>query len=323
MHPPPDFRPLPFLANAHLQTILGAYWPGSASPGSAQEHRVLLPDGDQLVLHDSRPPRWETGQRIALLVHGLGGSHRSPAIRRLAGLLFERGLRVVRIDLRGAGRGEALARRGYHGGCSDDVRAALTVVGSRSPASPLILVGLSLGGNIVLKLAGETSTYPVPGLERVAAVSPPIDMVRCSELLALPRNRFYDKHYAHTLVEQVRRRQRLGRREPPIRFPRRLTLRLFDELYTAPRCGFADALDYYRRASALPVIPAIAVPTFILTARDDPFIAVTAFEALKVGPHIKVWITERGGHLGFLGWDGSGGVRWAERRVVEWVVENQ
>ena len=101
---------------------------------------------------------------------------------------------------------------------------------------------------------------------------------------------------------------------------RRLTLRIFDDLYTAPQGGFADALDYYRRSSALPLITRIAVPALILTARDDPFVAVEPFEALKPPAHVEVRIVPRGGHLGFLGWDGAGGVRWAERVVADWVT---
>ena len=100
-----------------------------------------------------------------------------------------------------------------------------------------------------------------------------------------------------------------------------MTMRLFDELYTAPRNSFADALDYYHRASCAALIPNIQVPTLILTARDDPFIAVEPFERLKVPPHILIRIVPHGGHIGFLGWDGAGGIYWAERRMVEWALE--
>jgi predicted alpha/beta-fold hydrolase len=213
-----------------------------------------------------------------------------------------------------------VARRAYHGGCSDDVRTALAAIHRSSPTSPLVLVGLSLGGNIVLKLAGEAAAQPAPSLERVAAVSPPIDFERCANLLALPRNRIYENHYVRNLMKQVRRLERRFPDLPRTRFPRRMTMRLFDDLWTAPRCGFADALDYYRRAASLPYIPRITVPAFILTARDDPFIAVEPFEKLSPPPLVEVHVTERGGHLGFLGWDGAGGFRWAERRVVDWVT---
>src|SRR5262249_21867003 len=184
----------------------------------------------------------------------------------------------------------------------------------------LVLSGVWRAGNSVLKLAGEAATHPVPGLEQVAAVSPPIDLTRCADLLAMPRNRFYENHYLRALISQVRRQLRNFPDLPPIHFPRRMTMRLFDDLCTAPRCGFADALDYYRRASSLPFISQIRVPAFILTARDDPFIDVQPFETLAAPRAVEVHITERGGHLGFLGRDGAGGIRWAERRVVEWVT---
>jgi predicted alpha/beta-fold hydrolase len=184
-----------------------------------------------------------------------------------------------------------------------------------------VLIGFSLGGNIVLKLAGEATTDPLPNLERVAAVSAPIDMIRCAELLAQPRNRLYERHYVRDLVRQVRQRQVLHPEEPLVIFPRPMTMRRFDDLYTAPRWGFDDALDYYRCASSVGLIARIAVPAFILTARDDPFVEVESFDRLTAPPHIEVAILSRGGHLGFLGWDGGRAVRWAERRLAEWVLD--
>ena len=313
---------MPFLGNPHVQTLL-ANWPGEpALPRPTRERHVLLPDGDRLVLHDSLPARWQPGDRIALLVHGLGGSHRSGYLQRMARRLLARGWRAVRMDLRGAGRGAALARKTYNGGCSEDVRAAAAEVHSWSPASPLVLVGFSLGGNIVLKLAGEARSWPVPGLERVAAVCPPIDLGACAARLGLPRHRFYERFFLRNLLDQVRRQQRFFPDLPRVRFPRRLTMRLFDDLYTAPRSGFDDALDYYRKASCAALIPNIQIPALILTARDDPLIAIEPFEALKVPSHLLVRIVNHGGHLGFLGWDGRGGIRWAEHRIVEWIVQS-
>ncbi|HEV3262582.1 MAG TPA: alpha/beta fold hydrolase [Gemmataceae bacterium] len=317
---PSEFRPLPLLGNAHLQTLLGTWLKGPAFRFASCERHALMDDGDRLVLHDSVPELWRKGGRIAVLVHGLGGSHQSGHLQRMAGLLLPRGLRVVRLDLRGCGRGMTLARRSYHAGCSDDVRAAVAEVHRWSPASPLVLIGFSLGGNVVLKLAGEAAARPVPGLERVATVAPPIDLERCAALIGLARNRLYELHFVRELMTLARRRQQYFPDSRPLRFPRRMTLRLFDDLYTAPRSGFADALDYYRRASSQPFIPNIKVPTLILTARDDPFVAVGPFETLSAPPHVDVHIVARGGHLGFLGWDGAGGIRWAERRIADWAV---
>jgi predicted alpha/beta-fold hydrolase len=234
--------------------------------------------------------------------------------------LLALGVRTVRLDMRGTGQGFPLARRVYHGGRSDDIRAALLAMHSWSPPSPLLVIGISLGGNLALKVAGEVARHPVPNLARVAVLAPPIDLTRCATLLCRPANRMYEDNFVRLLVAEARRRDRYFNEPSPVRFPRRTTMRMFDDLYTAPRSGFADALDYYRRASAGPLVPHIRVPTLIMAARDDPFIAVEPFEELRVPSHIQVRIVPRGGHVGFLGWDGAGGIRWAERRLVEWVV---
>jgi predicted alpha/beta-fold hydrolase len=315
-----DFLPLPLLGNPHVQTMLGALLPGRSCPPPRRRHVVALPDGDALLLHENAPGGWRPGGPAALLLHGLTGCHGSPHVRRLAALLLARGARVFRADMRGAGLGLPLARRTYHAGRSDDVRAALGYLRRLCPESALLLLGVSMGGNIALKLAGEAALDPVPGLARVAAINPPIDLARCSELIGLPRNRVYERRFVRDLVRDALRRQSFFPDLPPVAFPRGLTLRHFDELYTAPRNGFAGVDDYYRRASSFALIERIAVPALILTARDDPFIAVEPFEELRVGGHVRVHILARGGHVGFVGWDGAGGVRWAERRVADWLT---
>jgi predicted alpha/beta-fold hydrolase len=318
--PEREFRPFPLLRNPHVQTVLGHFLPGPSCPLPDRQRILWLPDGDGLVLHDNVPPQWRPGGPIAILVHGLSGSHASAHVCRVAGPLLLRGVRTVRLDLRGAGKGLPLARRVYHAGRSEDVRAAVEEVHRWSPASPLLLIGVSLGGALVLKTAGEAADAPIPGLERVAALAPPIDLERCAALIAEPRNRIYDDAFVRDLVFEARKRHRYFPDLPPPRFPRQMTIRRFDDLYTAPSCGFADARDYYRRASAAPLIPRIALPTLILTARDDPFIAVEPFEELRLPAQVELRILSHGGHIGFLGWDGAGGIRWAERRLVDWVT---
>jgi predicted alpha/beta-fold hydrolase len=281
---------------------------------------VGLPDGDRVVLHDSQPAEWQVGGPMALLVHGMGGDHRSGYMQRVTQLFLQRGWRAVRMDQRGCGRGVGLARRPYNAGRSDDVRAAVAEVRRWSPESPVTVIGFSLGGNVILKLAGEAADIPLPGLALVVAVAPPIDLEKCAVLLAQPRNRIYDQFFVRELLLQVRQNERCSPGSLRTHFRRPLTVRKFDEVYTAPRSGFADALDYYRRSSSAPLLPRIHVPTLILTARDDPFIAVEPFEAAKTPSHVTIKIVRHGGHLGFLGRDGAGGVRWAEHYLTEWVT---
>ncbi len=313
------FYPLRFLSNAHVQTLLGNFLEGPHFTQPSTKHVIALPDGDQLVIHDSKSRWWRAGEPIAILVHGLGGSHLSPGLQRTARLLWPHGFRIVRVNLRGCGTGAALARKPYHGGCSDDLRIVVESVHSWSPESPLHVVGFSLGGNIALKMAAEAAENPLPGLRRVAAIGPPIDFVRCVDLLRRPRNRLYELHYVHRLVRQAQLRQQIFPDLRRVKFDRHLTLRGFDEIYTAPEWGFAGADDYYRRASSFPFLDRIDVETLVITARDDPFIAVDAFLDASWSSAVDLHITDRGGHLGFLGPDGSGGIRWAERRVADWL----
>ena len=315
--PLPSFRPVPWLANPHVQTILGAYLPGRSCPAAQRRHAVPLGDGDRLLLHENVPRRWREGWPAALLVHGLTGSHRSGHIVRIASRLLAQGVRVFRIDLRGAGDGVALARLTYHAGRSDDLRAALAFIHRLCPASPLWLCALSLGGNAALKLAGESAADPVPGLARVASLNAPIDMERCSALLARPANRAYEKRFVAGLMDNARQRQRHFPRIEAPPWPR--TLRAFDDSYTAPRNGFADAAEYYRAASAAPWVARSPVPTLVLTARDDPFIDPEPFDRLVLPPHVERVVTSHGGHIGYLGPDGAGGWRWGERFVAEWL----
>ncbi len=315
-----DFRPLPLLSNRHVQTLLGHWLPGPQAGRPARSVVLRLPDGDGLLIHDNIPPGWRPGEPVAVVVHGLGGTHASPPVQRLTWRLLAGRVRVVRPDLRGAGGGLPLARRCYHAGRSDDVRAVLEQVHHWCPTSPLLLLGISLGGAIVLRLAGEAGDNPVSGLARVAAVAPPVDLERSVALLSHPRNRLYEQQFVREVTAEAYKRQRYFPDLPPLAFPRPLTMRLFDDLYTAPRNGFTNGLDYYRRASALPFISRIRVPALILTARDDPFIASDPFEDLKPPASVEMHLLPCGGHLGFVGWDGAGGVRWGERRVIDWLI---
>jgi predicted alpha/beta-fold hydrolase len=317
-----DFRPLPLLGNPHVQTLL-AHLIGGAKVRLPTRRSILwLPDGDGLALHDTVPPGWSSSKPIAVVVHGLSGSHASGAVQRVSVLLLEKCVRVVRVDQRGAGAGATLARGCYHGGRSDDLRAVLEEVHRWSPDSPIVLLGISLGGNVSLKLAGEAAARPVPGLARIAVICPPIDLAQCASLLARRHNRLYERRFIIDLIAEVRLREKCFPDLPAACFPRRPTMRQFDELYTAPRNGFEGADDYYRRASSAPLIERITVPTLILAARDDPFIAVEPFEALRLPLHVSLRIVPQGGHIGFLGPDGAGGFRWAERRMTDWLTSD-
>lgn len=151
----PPFRPAPWLSNPHAQTV-AAYFSKHRAPVPAAEQWLLdLPDGDRLVVHDSQPKDWISGDRIAILVHGLCGSSSSPYMRRITAKLSRAGVRVVRIDMRGWGASQFLSRGHAHAGSSADVSWVVAAVRRLSPLSKITLVGFSLGGNIALHLAGQ------------------------------------------------------------------------------------------------------------------------------------------------------------------------
>ena len=314
-----SFIPLPLLGNPHVQTVLGNLLPGVPRTLRVVKRLVALADGDHIVLHETPPLRSPRHPApIALLVHGLGGSHRSAYMARVANRLIDLGGRVFRMDLRGAGAGLRHARRFYNAACSADVRAVVEYIAGAYPTAPIAVLGFSLGGNIALKFAGEMGQAMPPSVCAIVALAPPIDLIRCSQMIE--QYPLYDSFYVSHLTSQVAQHQASFPELPRVEFPRQVSLRQFDEIYTAPRWGFADALDYYAKASSAPLIPAIRVPTFILTSRDDPFVAVEPFERLPPMPTLELHITDHGGHMGFLGGDGAGGIRWAETRIADWLM---
>jgi hypothetical protein len=313
------FRPLPLLANPHLQTIVASQIYVPIEPPAVTQV-VQLPDGDSIALEVSTPECWHPGQPTVVLVHGLCGYHRSPYMMRMAYKLWRRGLRAVRMNLRGCGSGVGLARHPYHSGRSADVLQVLQTLQQGASGSPVSVIGFSLGGNIVLKMAGELGSRAAMYARQVIAVCPPADLAACSRLLGQPANRLYEQRFMRLLRAAVADRHARFADLSRINLPPQLSLYEFDHIYTAPQCGFDDADDYYARSSAAPLVPRITLPCRILFAQDDPFIDATVFNAIDLPPNVQVMHTRHGGHLGFLGLPGRpGGYRWLDTVLLEWI----
>lgn len=318
----PPFLPHPWLGNGHVQTLLGAYWPSRHGELAADPHVIPLPDGDRLSVLESIPDRWRPGDPVALLVHGLCGSARSNYVERLGRRLVALGFGVVRMNLRGAGPGAALARRTYHSGRTEDLRAVAHWIAGRATGSAIGLVGFSLGGNLVLKLAAEAVDDPVAGLDCVLAACPPIDLSASCRYLRRPAARAYQANFVKLLREQVRRQIALYPDLEPADLTTVRTVDQFDEVYTAPRNGFADAEDYYARSSAGPLLGRIAVPGLVLAAEDDPFIPPDSFRRATFPPGLSLELVANGGHLGFLSHRPWGeDRRWLDSRLASWLVD--
>lgn len=315
----PPFRPLPWARSPHVQTIAATF--GLARPPPASIEIVDLPDGDRVALEISTPPAWSSQGPTVLLIHGLCGCSRSPYMVRLARGLWDAGLLCVRMNLRGCGPGFGLARRIYHSGRSGDALSVIEALRRHSPESPVSLVGFSLGGNIALKLAGELGEAGRGMLSQVMAVSPPVDLRACAEKLSGPGGRIYERMFVRLLRKNVAERHAFFPNMSVPRLPRKLRLLDFDNVYTAPECGFRDAFDYYEQSSSGPLLQRICVPTRILVSKDDPLIDAQAFSRFDLSTSIRIHATDRGGHLGFLGRSSSGhGSRWMDSVLLGWLA---
>jgi len=314
----------PWLRNPHAQTILGSYWCGQRIPYQAKQHFVLFEDGDQTVMHDDRPSDWQPGDRVVLLIHGLGGCHHSGYVVRIAHKLNQLGMRTFRVDLRGCGAGETLAKRPFHAGCSNDIAEAVRMIHALCPGSPLTLSGYSMGGNIVLKLAGEMGDGQLGGIDSVIAVAPPVDLSYCCNNMRNGVNRLYDWDFSRRLVRMVQKRcasdpEMFGGFQFEQR-PDRLIA--FDAAFTAPQCGFESAQDYYEKASAGPLLQDIKIPGMILVADDDSVVPYEIFSHHPRSSSLQLEVTRGGGHLGFItSREIVPDRRWMDYRVVRWISE--
>jgi len=318
----PAFRPHPLLRNGHAQTLAGVYFPGALPEYVAERHTLPLGDGDATILHDDCPADWQPGDAVALMLHGLGGCHLSVYMRRTAEKLRARGVRAFRMDLRGCGAAMELARLPYHSGRSADAAAALAYLQTLCPGSPVTLIGYSLGGNIVLKLAGESGANPPPNLLSVLTVCPPADLGVCSDWIGRKLNLVYDRYFARLLAAQLAERRARNPEALHGEFPRLPTrLREIDDWFTAPTCGFGTADNYYRQCASAPLLPEIRLPTLIIAAADDPLVPAHSLKPLPLSPSTRLLITRHGGHLGYIGASGTDADRrWIDWRVVDWVL---
>lgn len=318
----PPFRPHPFVRGGHLQTILGCYFFHQPVPYTAEKHLITLDDGDQLVLHDDRPQKWQPNDPVALLVHGLGGSHLSGYMQRCAKKLNSNGVRVFRMDMRGCGAGIGLARHLCHAGRSADVAAVVNEINTRCADSPVAIIGFSMGANLVLKLAGEWENRPPENIVGVMGVAPPVDLNVCCRHVETALRGVYDRSFVYGLKNYIALRKRSNPEVPTPELPSSVRkIREFDGHITAPLSGFLDAADYYKQASSGPYLSRITLPTLIVAAKDDPIVPIATVQGSKLSSHVRLVIADGGGHLGYIAARGDDpDCRWLDWRVVDWVL---
>lgn len=319
------FEPRRGLSNGHLQTIVGNYYPRPVFPLLSDTEIVLVDpaDGSRVLCHchwQAEPIR--ASQLTVILVHGLEGSSDSRYIRGIAARAFVAGMNVVRMNMRNCGGSDTLTPTLYHSGLSGDVGAVIEHFTGRYGLQRVALVGYSMGGNLVLKLAGEWGRRPP--LVAVATVCPAIDLAAGADALHEPVNRGYEWHFLRGLVRRFRRKAELF---PKIYRPADIgivrSIREFDNKVVARYCGFASADDYYFRAASARVVDRIQVPSLILCALDDPFIRLFAETRarLAANPHIVFAESRHGGHCAFLGGGAGDEIHWAEAVVVRYIAD--
>ena len=317
------FQPHPLFTSGHAQTLASYAWPRRFRFRAHRhdERRLFeIEPGVRLLAHCRwLPDRQQHPTLVAF--HGLEGSSDARYMLGTATKALRKGFNTVRLNLRNCGDTEHLSPTLYNSGMSSDVLAVVNELAERDRLRNIFLVGFSMSGNIVLKLAGERGEELAEKVSGISAVSPSVDLNACADAIERRDNWLYQKSFMRSLHRRIRQKQKLF----PERFDakdihRIRTIRQFDERYTASDGGYKDANDYYARASSLPLIERIRVPTLIIHAHDDPFIPFDSLRhpSVAANPHLLLLAPERGGHLGFLAGDTTGEDRfWAENRVVE------
>ena len=308
------FKAAWWLRSPHLQTI----WPSlfrRRRPLAVAWERVELSDGDFIDL------AWRRGNGpLVLLIHGLEGSLQSHYATPLMLGLEQAGFSVVFMHLRGCGREPNRLARSYHSGASADLAEVLLRLEQRSER-PDALIGISLGGNLLLKYLGEAG--PEARTRQAVAVSVPFRLDLASAQMERGLSRLYGRYLLNKLRQSYRRK--FTDRADPISRPIDDigTLRAFDDRVTAPLNGFVDAADYYQRCSSSAFLGRIVTPTLILHAVDDPLMTPQVMPgAADLGPGVTLELCQRGGHVGFIEGRFPGRPRyWLDQRIIRHLRE--
>jgi len=305
-----QFQPRSWLSNGHLQTIFGNFLPRpNRLPASvAQLVEVSPAHGTQISSQVLCECHWQPLpdrplRPTAIIVHGLEGSSRSQYVIGNANKLWKAGCNIIRMNMRNCGGTERLTPTLYHSGLSGDVGRVMRFFIETQGLRSISLIGYSMGGNLVLKLAGELGADAPPELRSVIGVSPAVDLDASADALHLIQNRLYERRFLRALLKRFRRKAMLFPRAfDPQRATHITSVRQFDDRITALYSGFQSSQDYYYRAAAARVLDRIAIPALLLHACDDPFIRFSpeTRAIIDANSHITLLETQQGGHCAFL-----------------------
>jgi len=314
----PAYRAPWFLPGGHLQTIFPALFRKFSVVANRRE-RTDTPDGDFLDLD------WgEIGSRkLAIICHGLEGGSREHYVQGMARAVMEAGWDALCWNFRGCSEEMNRSLRSYHSGATDDLETVLDSVLRLGRYDRIDLIGFSLGGNLILKYAGDSEA--AARVNSVCAFSVPCDLAASSTQLAKRSNSVYMKRFLNSLARKVKVKDEM--------YPGKLdmtgldgmsTFAEFDDRFTAPLNGFDSAEDYWAKCSCISVLRSIAVPTLLVNALNDPFLPEECypFSESANNPNFRLEAPAKGGHVGFVEFNEEG-LYWSEKRAVSFLKEQE
>ena len=305
----------PLLRSPHLQTIAAHFWKRpDAAAEFPMERRLFRTEPDVQVLVCSQRPHGEARGEI-FMVHGLEGSGEAGYIRSLSTAALRAGFAAHRFHMRTCGSTEHLCQTLYHAGLTSDLLAVLREFRKEGRA-PAFLVGFSLGGNVVLKLAGEMGESARDYVQGVSTVSAPLDLAACARRIGERDNRVYEARFVRAMRKRLCATGRYQMRE----FAGLRSVLALDDRFTAPSFGFGDAANYYRTQSAIGYLAGLRVPALLIQAKDDTFVPFEIYQsaAVRSNPWIQLMATEHGGHLGFIGRRPNR--LWSDEVIMKWIA---
>lgn len=311
-----DFNPKSVFKNGHLGTLIPHFFSHSKLKIFTRM-RLNTPDGDFLEVDKII----NNNKTLAVLCHGLEGSSDSNYIHNMAALLSQKNFDIVAINYRGCSGTPNHKLRMYHSGATDDIHFVISQF--EDDYEELVLIGYSLGANMVIKYNGEKTFTKSPKLKASVGISAPCDLAASSEVISKKENYMYEKRFLISLTEKVK----LKAKKYPDQInldllPRTKTLKDFDNYFTGPIHGFKDADEYYELNSSNRFLSNISRPTLIINAINDPFLDYNTFpyEQAQQSEYVHLLTPKYGGHVGFMSWGMK--YSWADLKALDFLTNN-
>jgi uncharacterized protein len=308
-----DYRPPLSLFNRHLETIFPALFRRIKIP-HLQRERITTPDDDFLDIDWLKSP----SDAVVIVSHGLEGNSRRAYVLGMLRAFHSRGYNALSWNYRGCSDEVNRQLRFYHSGATDDLECLVNHCISTGYRK-IFLLGFSLGGNLTLKYLGERGNDLPSQVKGAVTFSVPLNLDTSCDQISRPSNFLYSRRFLRSLKNKILLKARRMKGLDVNDIERIKTLRQFDDRYTAPLHGFADATTYYRRCSSLYFLEGITVPTLVVNARNDPFLAADCFPASVNNPNVTMEYPAHGGHVGFALF-GQNGLYWSEARALQFIA---